>query len=268
MATDRGHEVPAAASPQLRLRRRGPGAARSLWFSLLVHTAVACGLGGAGRGAPASAAWRGAEVEASSFSLALRCDPAVELVAVLEGARSGATPPALTDHDVPVEPREPEPAPGDEPFGAGAPPERTIAPPPEEPRPVARFHRALARAAPVAVPADPIGSVPAISETAAASHPAQDGGTAPASVLPGGNVPPRYPFVAWRRHIEGSVLLELDIGADGLVVAVRLVRTSGCTLLDEAAVSQLGHWTFSPARGPFGPVASTIRQEVVFRIRE
>jgi protein TonB len=95
----------------------------------------------------------------------------------------------------------------------------------------------------------------------------RDGASVQASAIPGRNVPPSYPFVALRRHIEGTVVVEIDIDADGRVTATRLAASSGCKMLDDAAVQQLATWEFTPARGALGPVSCTMRQEVVFRIR-
>jgi len=95
----------------------------------------------------------------------------------------------------------------------------------------------------------------------------RDGANVQPSAVPGRNLPPRYPFVAWRRHIEGTVLVEMDIDASGRVTATRLVTSSGCRMLDDAALQQLATWEFTPARGPLGPVSCTMRQEVIFQIR-
>jgi periplasmic protein TonB len=95
----------------------------------------------------------------------------------------------------------------------------------------------------------------------------QSASSAVASPLTGENESPRYPFVAWRRRIEGTVLVELDVNELGVVTAVRLERSSGCAMLDDAALAQLAKWRFEPARGPLGPIACTVHQPVVFRRR-
>lgn len=87
-----------------------------------------------------------------------------------------------------------------------------------------------------------------------------------ASPVPGANEPPRYPWVAWRRGIEGTVVVELRIDASGAVTDASIARSSGNALLDEAAREQLATWRFTPARSAFGPTATTRRQDVVFRI--
>lgn len=140
--------------------------------------------------------------------------------------------------------------------------EGLLSPPPPEPEP----RRVRPQALSLHVP--PPAEAPAEAALASAvdSQP-RDGATVQASAIPGRNLPPRYPFVARRRHIEGTVLVELDIDASGRVTATRLVTSSGCRMLDDAALQQLATWEFTPARGPLGPVSCTMRQPVVFLIR-
>ena len=59
---------------------------------------------------------------------------------------------------------------------------------------------------------------------------------------------PKYPRGALMRHIEGTVLLEVLVGADGRPLEVTVSQTSGNRELDEAARSQvLKRWSFRPA---------------------
>ncbi|HEX5052663.1 MAG TPA: energy transducer TonB [Planctomycetota bacterium] len=105
-----------------------------------------------------------------------------------------------------------------------------------------------------------------VAEPPPEALPPQQGVHAEPSPIPGHNAPPKYPFVAWRRGIEGTVVIELDIDATGAVTAARVEQSSGSALLDDAALQQLRTWVFSPARGPLGCEASRFRQEVVFRL--
>jgi periplasmic protein TonB len=87
------------------------------------------------------------------------------------------------------------------------------------------------------------------------------------SPIPGHNPAPAYPFVPWRRGIEGTVVVRLEIDVAGAVTAASVAASSGCQQLDDAAVEQLKTWQFAPAYGAFGPVRCVHRQAVVFRIR-
>lgn len=68
-------------------------------------------------------------------------------------------------------------------------------------------------------------------------------------------VEPTYPELPRRAGIEGTVELEVSIDASGKVTDVEVVR--GLPLgLSEAATEAVRRWSFQPARGPNGPIAS------------
>lgn len=76
-------------------------------------------------------------------------------------------------------------------------------------------------------------------------------------------VEPEYPEVARHRGWEGTVVLLLQVGANGTVGEVRVRRESGKPILDEAAVAAARTWTFIPARQ--GPKAIAVWLEVPVR---
>lgn len=86
------------------------------------------------------------------------------------------------------------------------------------------------------------------------------------SPLPGNNPPPIYPWVPWRKGIEGTVVLRLEIDASGAVTSAEIVRSSGNGDLDREALRCLRTWRFEPARDAAGPHATAILKDVVFRI--
>jgi TonB family protein len=66
---------------------------------------------------------------------------------------------------------------------------------------------------------------------------------------------PAYPDAARRAGIEGTVELEVSIDANGKVTDVEVVR--GLPLgVSDAAADAVRRWTYRPARGPRGPLAS------------
>jgi len=95
---------------------------------------------------------------------------------------------------------------------------------------------------------------------------APDGALVQPSPLPGVNRPPLYPFVAWRRGIEGQVTVILEIDTAGEVDAAHVEQSSGSSLLDDAALSKLSSWRFQPAMQGGRAVRSTFRQVVIFRL--
>lgn len=103
------------------------------------------------------------------------------------------------------------------------------------------------------------GSLPADPVVEPATLPDIEAAEAAASIEPAAppagarleyrNAPaPRYPREALLAGIEGTVLLQVLVGADGRPVNVAVHRSSGHRALDEAARRQvLGHWRFQPA---------------------
>jgi len=72
------------------------------------------------------------------------------------------------------------------------------------------------------------------------------------------NVDPLYPAVARSAHVEGVVILEAVIDAQGRVESVRVLRS--IPLLDQAAIDAVKQWTFTPAllNGMPVPVVMTV----------
>lgn len=81
------------------------------------------------------------------------------------------------------------------------------------------------------------------------------------------NDPPPYPIESRRRGEQGTVLLLLQIDAQGKVEEVRLLRSSGHPRLDRAAAAALAKWRFRPARRGGVAEATAIEQPVEFRLR-
>ncbi|MDE2334650.1 MAG: energy transducer TonB [Rhodospirillales bacterium] len=79
-----------------------------------------------------------------------------------------------------------------------------------------------------------------------------------------GNLAPAYPPAAARRQERGTVALWLYVAADGFVDRVKVVKSSGYPLLDQAAVSRLRTWHFTPATRGGMPVSSIYKIAVTF----
>ncbi|MCG3863309.1 MULTISPECIES: energy transducer TonB [unclassified Photobacterium] len=56
----------------------------------------------------------------------------------------------------------------------------------------------------------------------------------------------KYPRLAKRRGIEGTVLVEVQIAKDGHQVKQKLIKSSGANVLDNAALKAIKKWRFSP----------------------
>ena len=81
------------------------------------------------------------------------------------------------------------------------------------------------------------------------------------------NIKPDYPKGARQRGEQGDVILEIRVNAEGTVDDVRVATSSGFTELDEAAIRAAKAAKFSPARSRHGPVASTARLKLQFKLK-
>jgi protein TonB len=61
-----------------------------------------------------------------------------------------------------------------------------------------------------------------------------------------------YPAAARSAGQQGTVVVHIDINANGRVASASVASSSGYPLLDNAAVNAVYSWTFSPATDPYG----------------
>lgn len=79
---------------------------------------------------------------------------------------------------------------------------------------------------------------------------------------------PKYPPAARRAGQQGTVTLSFTIGSSGTVISARIAKSSGYTLLDNAALSAIRSWRFKPARNALGEAVSySYTLPVPFRLR-
>lgn len=81
------------------------------------------------------------------------------------------------------------------------------------------------------------------------------------------NPPPHYPSEAKHRSIEGRVVLDVRVSAEGHATHVSVDDSSGSDLLDEAALEAVSNWKFIPASANGENVASSVRVPVVFKLK-
>lgn len=78
---------------------------------------------------------------------------------------------------------------------------------------------------------------------------------------------PPYPRAELLRGAEGTVLLRVEVDANGHVVRVEVERSSGYSRLDRAAQQHVArHWRFRPALRDGLPVAGWVRVPIDFRL--
>jgi protein TonB len=91
------------------------------------------------------------------------------------------------------------------------------------------------------------------------------GGVTPPRVIT--EIKPAYTNRAMVERIEGTVVLELIVGANGWPSNIRVVRSIDPDGLDEEAVRAASQWRFAPGRLNGTPVDVLVTIEVAFRIR-
>jgi TonB family protein len=75
-----------------------------------------------------------------------------------------------------------------------------------------------------------------------------------------------FPVKSQRLGEQGTVLLEMTVGADGLVKDVRVVESSGYLRIDDCAVAAAWDWVFKPAMRNGVAEASLARHRYTFRL--
>lgn len=84
----------------------------------------------------------------------------------------------------------------------------------------------------------------------------------------GGGLKPPYPRSLERRQIEGDVKVTVTLGAQGQVISVKILKSSGYPEMDEAALSTAQKETWSPATRDGQAVGETVSYTYRFRISD
>jgi len=132
--------------------------------------------------------------------------------------------------------------------------EQRVEPPPvQQPVPVAES-RAPVTPAPLVAPAAPAPVVEKVTEPRAG-----------AAYL--NNPSPEYPEAAMDRGLEGKVLMKVHVRPDGKPDTVTVTRSSGHTILDDAAVRTVKQWSFVPAMRGKTPIAGWVTVPIAFNLQ-
>jgi len=78
---------------------------------------------------------------------------------------------------------------------------------------------------------------------------------------------PKYPKIARRRGYQGTVVLEVLVNEEGRVGEMRIFRSSGHSVLDQAAMSSVKHWVFEPGRRGNKKVEMWVKVPIRFQLR-
>ncbi|MGA7966236.1 MAG: energy transducer TonB [Gammaproteobacteria bacterium] len=75
---------------------------------------------------------------------------------------------------------------------------------------------------------------------------------------------PHYPVNALANHREGTVTVAFTIQPDGSTADIRIVKSEPPGVFDNAARAAVRRWLFQPATADGTPVASKVRQTLIF----
>lgn len=115
-------------------------------------------------------------------------------------------------------------------------------------------------------PGAPAGNTPATASQMASKAPV--GQTIPPAPEGGSSTPrPPYPDLARKRGQEGTVNVRCQIDANGQVINISIVKSSGFRLLDEAALKTVGKWKFRPGKKDGLSVAGTVIVPIQFKLQ-
>ena len=87
-------------------------------------------------------------------------------------------------------------------------------------------------------------------------------------------VPPKATFFpvaeysdkARKKRVQGTVLLEITVGTDGLVTDAKILRPLEPSL-DKQSIENVRRWRFTPATVEGKPIAVVLDVETTFRLR-
>lgn len=158
------------------------------------------------------------------------------------------------------EPAQPK-APLPEPLGQGERPVRKEKK--KRPQPVRQESAPVGHAATI----PPATGAPLAPPAAPARRQLRERSAAPAPPAKGRNRKPVYPELARRRGQQGVVELLAHVDEQGRITDLRVQRSSGFPLLDEAALKGVRAWTFIPATRNGTAVKGTALVPVAFELR-
>ena len=102
-----------------------------------------------------------------------------------------------------------------------------------------------------------------LPESSAATAPATPAPVAVAPTdrpvpLPGQSPPPAYPAAALRHGDSGTVVVRVEVDANGLPLDAKITQRSGSRELDRAALDAVRGWRFQPAQSNGQPMVGSL----------
>ncbi len=80
------------------------------------------------------------------------------------------------------------------------------------------------------------------------------------------NPSPEYPEIAMERGLAGKVMLKVHVQPNGKPDSVAVSKSSGHSILDEAAIKTVKQWSFVPAMRGKTPIAGWVTVPIAFNL--
>ena len=77
---------------------------------------------------------------------------------------------------------------------------------------------------------------------------------------------PRYPKIARRRNQQGIVMLDVVVDEEGHPETIEILKSSGFSSLDKAAIASVERWEFEPEQRNNQFVKSRVHIPVAFKL--
>lgn len=103
-------------------------------------------------------------------------------------------------------------------------------------------------AAPVQAPATNATAVSGTHANSVSAHSEHSQVKATSASANLNNPEPNYPDDARKNHIEGKVLVKVQVNTEGLCSNIAIKRSSGHKALDDSALATIKKWRFNPAK--------------------
>ncbi|ANQ83759.1 putative TonB protein [Azoarcus olearius] len=192
--------------------------------------------------------------------------------------RSPEPPPEIRPIEIafiPLEaPPQPEPV-KPEPVKQAPQPKKPAEVRPKPPKPTPQPVAEKITASPNALSAEPAPPAPAQPAAPAVANPAPPAPPAPPPVVAArfdadylNNPKPAYPPLSTRLREEGTVMLRVQVTAEGLPGQIEINRSSGFERLDSAARAAVARWRFVPARQGDRAIEAWVLVPLVFKLTE
>ena len=82
------------------------------------------------------------------------------------------------------------------------------------------------------------------------------------------NESPSYPVAARRMGLQGKVILNVEVLADGSCGQVNVAQSSGHTMLDDNALKTVRTWHFIPARQAGEAINKWFKVPIIFSLKD